>query len=203
MQCFEWCTLFRIIWSFWWNIDHIFLALCSRTSLSDEDGIAESPPSDFLQVWTEIPSNCVMWTDYKCFWMLRINIFTDLMSVWLALIPPVLTFVMRECFIDHWHQLFTHVYRPDFFCLADKAHVVAAGQMDGRKLPWTWTSIKLHACTSCCGDARPPSLSTTLRPTTVRTLQWRPWRQASSEDLELQQQRPLLTTRRADCFCSC
>ena len=91
MQCFEGCALFPIIWSFRWNIDHIFLALCwilcSRTSLSDEDGIAESPPSDFLQVWTVIHHNCVMSTEYKCLWMLRIDIFTDLMSVLLALIP--------------------------------------------------------------------------------------------------------------------
>ena len=202
MQCFEWCTLFRIIWSFWWNIDHIFW-LCAPE-------LACLTKTESLKVLHQSSCRCeprsiaiVLCTDYKCFWMLRIYIFTNLMSMWLALIPPVLTCVMRECFIDLWHQLFTHVYRPDFFCLADKAHVVAAGQMDGRKLPWTWTSIKLHACTSCCGDARPPSLLTTLRPTTVRTLQWRPWRQASSEDLELQRQRSLLPTRRAARFCSC
>ena len=51
--------------------------------------------------------------------MLEIIIFTDSVSVLLALILPVPTFDMGKCFINHWHELFTHVHRtthrPNFF----------------------------------------------------------------------------------------
>ena len=97
-------------------------------------------------------------------------------SVLLALIrvPPRPTFVMRECFIDHWHQLFTHIHRPDFLPRWRRRMLWQPGTWRG------WLGIctvdlnkhqtwHLHLLPRRCLS---PLLSTTLRSTTVHTLQW-------------------------------
>ena len=130
-------------------------------------------------------------SNFKCFWLLEINIFTDSVSVLTLCCWPwspqyQLLIWASASSITGINYLLTIIDSEAwFFCLADKAHVVAAGQREG--LNWhsglrAATTWRLHFLQRRC---QAPSLSTSQRRWAQR-LSTR-WRQAqSSKNTEFQ-----------------